>query len=217
MSVLAIDGPAGAGKSTIARRVAERLGRRYVDTGAMYRAVALAALRRRVPLDDAQGIADVANSVRVSLDNGRVLLDDEDVTRAIREDDVTRAVSVVSAYPQVRAALVPKQRASANGTDIVMDGRDIGSVVFPDAEIKVWLTASPRERATRRLLQLGREVTPGALEEMEKEIAERDRRDASREVSPMRRPDDATEIDSTDKGIEEVTEEIVRLVGERDG
>jgi CMP/dCMP kinase len=215
MTVIAIDGPAGAGKSTIARGVAERLGWLYVDTGAMYRAVALGVLERDIDPNDASAVAGVARSADIRLDDDSVLLDGRDVTSAIREDPVTRTVSKVSAHPDVRAALVPLQRASADSQNVVMEGRDIGNAVFPDARVKVWLTASPAERAVRRLRQLGRGVDVQEVAEMERQIVERDERDASRVASPMRRPSDSIEIDTTDKSIETVIEEIVRLVRAR--
>ncbi len=214
MTVIAIDGPAGAGKSTVARAVADGLGWRYVDTGAMYRTVALAALQRGIDPQDGPGLAQLAGSVNIELTNGGVLLDGRDVTPEIRTDDVTRVVSSISAHPDVRAALVPLQRSLAGSRGVVMEGRDIGNAVFPDAEVKVWLTASPAERARRRLEQLGREVDPASLSDMERAIHERDRRDASRSASPMSRPADAVEIDTTDKGIDEVTAAIVDLVPE---
>jgi len=217
MTVIAIDGPAGAGKSTIARNVARQLGWRYVDTGAMYRAVALSALQRGIDPADAPKVADVARTADIRLSNGSVFLDDRDVTTEIRTDAVTRAVSMVSAHPDVRAALVPLQRASAGSPNVVMEGRDIGNVVFPDAELKVWLTASESERARRRLEQLGRRASADDISEMERAISERDQRDASRSASPMRRPPDAVDIDTTDKSIDAVTEEIVALARERAG
>jgi CMP/dCMP kinase len=219
VTIIAIDGPAGAGKSTVAREVAARLGWLYIDTGAMYRAVALAALREGVDLADASALADVARSADVELSNGRVLLNGEDVTSPIRDDEVTRAVSAVSAHPDVRRALVSLQRSFAESRDVVMEGRDIGSVVFPQADVKVWLTASEEERSRRRLEQLGRPVTNDSLAEMAGSIRARDRSDATRSASPMSRPPDAVEIDSTDSPIARVVDAIVALVpqGTRDG
>jgi cytidylate kinase len=214
MTVIAIDGPAGAGKSTVARAVADRLGWRYVDTGAMYRAVALAALRQAVDPENEAGLARLTRAVNIELGDGNILLDGEDVSSAIRSDDVTRTVSTVSAHPAVRAALVPVQRSFADTQDVVMEGRDIGNAVFPDAEVKIWLSASENERAVRRLQQLGRAVTRDAISGMSRAIRERDARDASRSASPMLRPPGAIEIDTTDKRIDEVIDAIAALVPE---
>jgi cytidylate kinase len=214
MTVIAIDGPAGAGKSTVARAVADRLGWRYVDTGAMYRAVALAALRRGLDPENEARLARLTHDVSIEFSDESILLDGEDVSSAIRSDDVTRTVSTVSAHPAVRAALVPLQRSFADTEDVVMEGRDIGNAVFPDAEVKVWLSASESERARRRLQQLGRAVTREAISEMSRAIRERDARDASRRASPMLRPPDAVEIDTTGKGIDDVIDAIAGLVPE---
>jgi len=189
--LVAIDGPAGAGKSTVARAAARALGFRYLDTGAMYRAVALAGPDR----DPAS--ADVAFT-----EDGRVLLDGEDVTAAIRAPEVSQKASRRAADPAVRAALRERQRELLGEGDWVAEGRDIGTVVAPHADLKVWLTASLPERARRRQLP-------------ETEVAERDERDASREVSPMRRADDAVELDTTGLSIDEVVERIVALARDR--
>jgi CMP/dCMP kinase len=190
--LIAIDGPAGAGKSTVARGVASALGFRYLDSGAMYRSVALARLRD-----------PSANTKDLKLDIGpRILLDGEDVTEAIRSEEVSAASSRVSAEPEVRRAMVALQRELISRGDWVAEGRDIGTVVAPDADVKVWLTAAEEERARRR----GQPV---------EEVRDRDARDAGREHSPMVAADDATTVDTTGLSIDEVAERIVALVGER--
>ncbi len=193
--LIAIDGPAGAGKSTVARAVADALGFTYLDTGAMYRCVALAELRGvQDPLDCAIGLG------------GRVTLDGEDVTDAIRAPHVSEHASLVAARPEVRGRLVELQRKLIRGGDYVAEGRDIGTVVAPDAELKVFLTASPRERARRRAEQIGVDV-----EEVLRELAERDRRDENREHSPLTAARDALRVDTDGLGVDDVVQRIVRL------
>ena len=194
--LVAIDGPAGAGKSTVARAVAAALGFTYLDTGAMYRTVALASLR---------GAAD-PTAVAIELTGDTVLADGEDVSDAIRTPEVSEAASRVSSEPRVRRALVEKQRALIAGGDWVAEGRDIGTVVAPDAEVKVWLTADPQERARRRAEQLGADAATVLREQVL-----RDERDASRAESPMKPAPDAVEVDTTGLSIDEVVERIVGL------
>lgn len=214
MTVVAIDGPAGAGKSTVARAVAAALGFDYLDTGAMYRAVALAALERRISPEDSDALVSLAESIQIQLHGEQVMLDGRDVSAAIRKDGVTAMVSGIAAVPGVRRAMETRQRRIAASSDVVMEGRDIGSEVVPDADVKIYLTASLRERAERRAMQLGMSAEDEALENLAGAIEERDRADASRSDSPLVRPDDAVLIDSTSKGVEEVVEEIVRVAGE---
>ncbi len=197
--LVAIDGPAGAGKSTVARAVARALGATYLDTGAMYRCVALARLR---------GAADPA-AVAIELGD-RVSLDGEDVTDAIRSAEVSAEASRVSADPAVREALVAKQRALIAAGDWVAEGRDIGTVVAPDAEVKVWLTADPGERARRRAAQLGAD-----LEDVLRDQRERDERDRTRRFSPMAKAPDAVEVDTTGLEVDEVVDRIVSLARAR--
>jgi CMP/dCMP kinase len=204
MTVIAIDGPAGAGKSTVARAVADRLGLKYVDTGAMYRALALAALERGV--SDPEGLERIARSVDLEADGERVLLDGVDVTRRIRDADVTAEVSKVAAHPGLRAALVPLQRTVAARGNVVMEGRDIGTAVLPDAPVKIFLTASLEERARRRAAETG-----ATVEDVMAQIAARDRADAERSTSPLVKADDAIEIDTTGRSIEEIVEEVAAL------
>lgn len=219
--VVAIDGRSASGKSTVARAVAVRLGFRHVDTGAMYRSVALAALRRGIPLHDADALAGLAASLEIDLraagEGSRVVVDGEDITEAIRAPEVSEAASVVSAVPGVRAALVARQRRLGEGGAVVVEGRDIGTVVFPDAEVKVFLDASLEERARRRQADLAARGVHADLDEVRRQQAERDRRDETRAVSPLRPAADAVVIDTTGRDALDVVEEIVRLVRERTG
>ena len=217
--IVAIDGPAAAGKGTVARALAARLGWRYLDTGAMYRAVALSALDQEIPLGDADATARVAGSARLSIDGERVRLDGHDVTDRIRAPEVTRAVSTVAAHPSVRSELVKRQRdLIASEGDVVMEGRDIGTTVAPKAEVKIFLTASLPERALRRCRQLGLTENPQTLAALEQELAARDRADQARRASPFRKADDAVVVDSTGRSVEDVVDEIASIVrGARDG
>jgi len=208
---IAIDGPAGAGKSTVARMVARDLHYIYVDTGAMYRAVALKAMEAGLPADDAQGVTDLACSMDIKLvpepDGQRVLADGEDVSQQIRSIEVNRHVSRYAVIEGVRIRMAELQRRMAGAKGVVMDGRDIGTHVLPNAELKVFLTASPRERALRRFRELG--DSPGiTLEQLESDIAQRDRDDEQRAISPLVQAKDARLIDSTGRSAEEVAREI---------
>jgi CMP/dCMP kinase len=216
--IVAIDGPAGAGKGTVARALADELGWRYVDTGAMYRAIALALLQKGADLDDAPAAEAVARSSVIELAGDRVLLDGVDVGDRIRMPEVTRAVSSVSAHPGVRAALVARQRELMSGSsDVVMEGRDIGTTVAPDADVKIFLTASPRERARRRARQLDLDEDASTLAAVERAMVARDDADATRAASPFRKAPDAVVVDSTSKSIEDVVQEVASIVrGVRD-
>jgi cytidylate kinase len=208
--VIAIDGPAGAGKSTVARAVASALGFTYLDSGAMYRCVALAAVERGVDLDDAEAMGELARPLQIELDGERVGLEGRDVSAAIRAAEVTEASSRVSVHPAVREAMVARQRQLIDAGRYVAEGRDIGTVVSPDAPLKVFLTASSEERARRRAAQSGEdEATVLAAQR------ERDARDQTREYSALRAADDAVEIDTTGLGLDEVVTRVVALAGER--
>ena len=200
MTVVAIDGPAGAGKSSVARAVAQRLGFTYLDSGAMYRCVALATLRRSAPP------AEVAGQVSIELGD-RVLLDAEDVTAAIRAPEVSEAASVVAADPAVRTAMVAEQRRLLADGGWVAEGRDIGTVVWPSAEVKVFLTASPAARAGRRADQIGADPAVVLAEQ-----TIRDQRDTERAQSPLRAADDAVTVDTSDLTLEEAVARVVALV-----
>lgn len=216
---VAIDGPTAAGKSTVARGVARRLGFAYIDTGAMYRLVALAAIRRGVDLADAAALAHLAESLATEIRPGeggdRIFLDSEDVTTAIRSPEVSTAASIVSAVPGVRSALVARQRAQAAAGGVVMEGRDIGTVVLPDAEVKVFLLASLEARAQRRHAELTARGVSITLDEVRRQEAERDQRDQTRPHSPLRTTADAVVIDTTGQTPDQIIEAIVRLVYER--
>jgi len=209
--IVAIDGPAGAGKSTIARALARKLGFTYIDTGAMYRAVALWALRTNIDLDDALKLETLAREARIEFEgDSRVLLNGEDVTAAIREPDVSKAASKVSTAPGVRRALRDEQRRIGTLHPVVMEGRDIGTVVFPDADVKIYLDAHPETRAGRRAREIGAEVT-----EIAREMAERDRRDTTRAEAPLAQAPDAEYIDSTALTLEQVEDAILKIVRAR--
>jgi len=213
--IIAIDGPVGSGKSTVARRVAELLGYVYVDSGAMYRAIALKALHSGVGLDAGEALEALAGETRIDLraQDGaqQVLLDSEDVTAAIRTPEVAQAASKVALVPGVRHVLVTEQRRAGREGGVVMEGRDIGSVVFPDAQLKIFLTASPEVRAQRRWREHEQKGDRISLERTLEEIHERDRRDQERSSSPLVRAKDAVVVDSTAMEPEEVARLVVML------
>ncbi len=208
--VIAIDGPAGAGKSSVARALAGKLGFTYLDSGAMYRCVALAALRRSVDLDDSDATTSIAKEISIFLDGDRVELDGEDVGTEIRESRVTEASSRVSVHPGVREAMVERQRELIAAGRFVAEGRDIGTVVSPDSPLKVFLTASPEERARRRAAQVGEDAKAVLAAQRE-----RDARDESREHSALRPAEGAVEIDTTGLSLNEVVEQIRALARDR--
>lgn len=220
MPVIAIDGPSGSGKGTVARRVARVFGWHLLDSGALYRLIALAGLRRRLVADDVAGHARLAATIDIDFavgadDEEKVLLDGEDVTRALRAEETGETASRVAAWPELRSALLGRQRAFARPPGLVADGRDMGSIVFRDAGLKLFLTASPRERARRRYNQLKEKGLSVSLAALSAEIAERDRRDATRPVAPLVAVPDAIVVDSTALSIEEVVERVVTLARAR--
>jgi cytidylate kinase len=215
--VVAIDGPAGAGKSTIARRVADRVGFVYIDTGAMYRAVALWGLRSGVNLSDAVRLEQLARDARIEFSPGgaRIYLNSQDITEAIRTPEVTSAASKVSVFPGVREAMAAEQRRIARAQSVVMEGRDIGTVVFPDADLKIFLDADPAVRAVRRTLELEQRGATLPPEEVAREIRERDQRDSTRATAPLAQAPDAVRVDTTALTIEQVEQAILKLIEER--
>lgn len=212
MRIIAIDGPAGSGKSTIARRLADRLGLQYLDTGAMYRGVTFAALRRGIDPGDAADVARIVGEVELVVDPaaGTVTVDGVDATIEIRGPEVTRAVSLVAANPEVRREMVRRQREwAADQGGGVLEGRDIGTVVFPDAQLKVYLTARPEVRAERR----SKEVADLSYEAVATDLARRDALDQGRETSPLAEAEDALVVDTSDLTIDEVVEALALKAG----
>ena len=209
MRVIAIDGPAGSGKSTVARAVASRLGLEYLDTGAMYRAVTFAALRRGIDPDDIEPVAKVARDLDLRMSpDGTVVVDGVDATIEIRGPEVTRAVSIVAANPEVRSELVARQREWAEAHQGgVVEGRDIGTVVFPGADVKVFLTAEDGERANRR----SKEMLDLRYDQVAADMARRDHIDSTRATSPLAVADDAIRLDTTGRSIEDIVEEVLKL------
>jgi cytidylate kinase len=211
--VIAIDGPAGSGKSTVARAVASRLGLHYLDTGAMYRSVAFAAMRRGVDPDDADAVARLARDMTLEVADV-VTVDGVDATIEIRSPEVTRAVSTVAANPEVRRELVARQREWARAHDGgVIEGRDIGTVVFPDAAVKIYLTAEDSERAARR----SKEVLDMHYDQVAADIARRDHADSTRSASPLSVADDAVRLDTTSRPIDQVVDDVLGLVARCSG
>lgn len=212
---IAIDGPAGAGKSTIARRVAKELSFIYVDTGAMYRAMALYLLRKEVNRDDTEQIGNICQDAEISIEyqNGEqiVLLNGENVNSYLRTEEVGNMASVSSAVPRVREKLLSLQRKLAKDMSVVMDGRDIGTTILPDADVKIYLTASSLTRAKRRYLELQEKGTVCNLDDIQKDIEERDQRDMNREISPLRQAKDAVLVDSSDLTIQQVVDRILQI------
>ena len=216
---IAIDGPAGAGKSTIAKRVAAQLGFMYVDTGAMYRTIAVYLLREQVDCENEALLAQALDNISIGMKYGdgqqRMLLNGEDVTGLIRTQEVGQMASISSAKAIVREKLLALQRGLAAEHDVIMDGRDIGTRILPDAELKIYLTASTEARARRRFLELEQKGEHPSLEQIEAEIRERDTRDMNRSVAPLKQAEDAVLVDSSDMSIEQVTDRIVSLAKEK--
>lgn len=213
---IAIDGPSSAGKSTIAKKVASRLGTTYLDTGAMYRALTLSALRKGADLESEPAILAVLDESEIHLTqvegHQTVFLNDEDVTESIRSTDVTKNVSVVSSHEKVRAEMVRRQQRFAEKGGIVMDGRDIGTVVLPNADLKIYLVASAEERALRRYHESVAKGMTVSLEQLTEDMKARDHYDMNREASPLRKADDAVELDTTHLSIDAVVETVLNLI-----
>ena len=216
---IAIDGPAGAGKSTAAKMAAKELGFIYVDTGAMYRTIGLYMLENGVAVDEEESLREALGNIRIETSYGNgvqcMFLNGEDVTGRIRTPEVSDMASKVAVIPAVRAKLLDLQRNMAASEDVIMDGRDIGTHILPNAELKIYLTATVEERARRRYLELVQKGEDCDLEEIQKDIAERDYRDMNRETAPLRQAEDAVYLDTSDMTLDEVVAEIIRLARER--
>lgn len=217
---IAIDGPAGAGKSTIAKLAAKKLGFIYIDTGAMYRTMALFFMRQGIDCKKEAAVAERCDEIDISItyDNNvqHIYLNGKDVSDEIRNEQVGNNASVVAAYGKIRETLVALQRQMASGSDVIMDGRDIGTVVLPDADVKIYLTASSSVRAMRRYEELKQKGIACDLEEIEQDIIVRDEQDMNREISPLRQADDAILLDSSDMTIEDVVERILSIAGRQE-
>lgn len=216
---IAIDGPAGAGKSTVAKGIAKKLGYIYVDTGALYRAIGVYAMRHSVDTKDAEGVGALLDDIKIELKfidgTQRVFLCDEDVSEAIRTPDASMAASNVSAIPSVRAFLLDLQRDIAKKNNCLMDGRDIGTVVLPDAQIKIFMTADVEERAMRRYKELQEKGIDDSFEQVLKEMKERDFQDSNRPIAPLKPAEDSLIFDSTGHTLEQSIDELSALIGER--
>lgn len=209
---IAIDGPAGAGKSSVSKALAARLGCIHLDTGAMYRAVTWLALKRGVAFDDDAAMQALLNDLQLEFQGQRLFCNGEDVTEAIRENAISANASAVATLPRVREAMVAQQRRIAAGQDVLMDGRDIGTTVLPDAQFKFFLTASLQERAKRRYLELKEKGEEVDLAKLEQEIAQRDEQDSHRAVSPLMQAEDAELVDTTDLTFDEVVEKLFHKI-----
>ncbi len=213
--IIAIDGPSGAGKGTVARAVASRLGYRHVDSGAMYRAVGWKALRDGVPLDDEAAVARLAEASVIHVGPDCVTIDGDDVTRAVRTPEIDRAAASVARLPKVRSVLVARQREFGENGGIVMEGRDIGTVVFPHADVKIYLDASAEERARRRAADPAHSGGPTAVADVATLLTERDRLDSTRSTSPLYAASDAIIVDTTGQSIDAVVSEVLRVINQR--
>jgi len=215
--IIAIDGPSGAGKGTVARAVARELGYKHIDSGAMYRAVGWKSLRDGVPLDNEAEVAALAERSTIEVSTTRVTIDGHDVTRAIRTPEIDRAATAVARLPRVRAILVDRQRQLGTGGGIVMEGRDIGTVVFPQADVKVYLDASPEERARRRASDPAHTGGPAAVSDVATALIQRDEIDRTRTASPLYAAPDAVIVDTTGKNVEEVVREVLEVIAPKPG
>ena len=210
--VIAIDGPSGAGKGTVARAIASELGYRHVDSGAMYRAIGWKALQENLPLDEEDAIVQLAERSRIEINGTRIVIDDVDVTREIRTPEIDRAATSVARLPRIRAVLVRRQREMAAEGGVVMEGRDIGTVVFPQADAKIYLDASADERAQRRANDPAHTGGPAAVADVATMLSQRDEIDRTRAASPLYAAPDATVIDTTGKPVDAVVREVLRVI-----
>ena len=209
--IIAVDGPAGSGKSTISKLLAKELGLVYLDTGAMYRLFTLKMLKENVSFSDSDKINELLGNLNINIENGKFYLDDEDVSEDIRKTDVAKNVSKTAAIDEVREKMVSLQREFSKSKNVILDGRDIGTVVFPEADIKIFLVADPRERAERRFKELKAKGENISLDSIYENILKRDKLDSTRENSPLKKANDAIEVDTTGKNIEEVKNIILNL------
>ena len=214
---IAIDGPSAAGKSSIAKIVAKRLDYVYIDTGAMYRCVGYYCLQNNIDLHDEQAVSETLKKIKIKMDSeNRVYLNDCDVSSKIRQDEVSMSASVVSSYHDVREFLVKQQRQMAKLGGVILDGRDIGTVVLPDAKLKIYQSASVETRAKRRYLENKQRGLPADLETIKKDIEQRDYQDMNRKISPLKKADDAIVLDTSNLDIEEVVNEVLKLVKQKE-
>ena len=211
--IVAIDGPAGAGKGTITKLVGEKLGLVNIDTGATFRCVALNMIQENIKLEEEKKIQEILDKIHIKMEpNGKIFLNEKEATKRIRENDVNDLVSPVSTLPIVRNKLLEIQRKIAEGKNVIMEGRDIGTVVFPNADVKIYLDATAEERARRRVLQNQEKGIEASYEEVLEKIKERDKRDSTREIAPLKKAEDAIYVDSTNLNIDQVVEEIINII-----
>lgn len=210
--VIAIDGPAGAGKSTIAKLLAKKIGYTYIDSGAMYRALTLKVLKEKADLEDTEGIVEIAKNTDIDFNNNSIYLDGANVDVLIREENVNRNVSYVAAIPEVRRIMVELQRKVSENKNVVMDGRDVGTVIFPDAWLKLYITASVEERADRRCKEMLQKGCAADISEIKEQIQKRDYIDSTRCDSPLKKAADAICLDTTGKGIDDVLNEVMHYI-----
>ena len=216
--VVAIDGPAGSGKGTITKEVGKKLGLVNIDTGATFRCVALNMIQEQIKIEEEKKICEMLEKITIEIDeNGKIFLNGEEVTKRIRQNDVNDLVSPISVIPMVREKLLEIQRKIAQGKNVIMEGRDIGTVVFPNADVKIYLDASPEERARRRLKQNEEKGITSSYEEVLKNILDRDKRDSSRKIAPLKQAQDAIYMDTTNMDIEEVVTKMVKIIKEKQG
>ena len=214
--VVAIDGPAGSGKGTVTKIVGEKLGLVYIDTGAMFRCVALDMINKKIAIDEKEKIEDLLEKIEIDMrENGTIFLNGEEVTKRIRENDVNGFVSPISTIKVVREKLLNIQRKIASGKAIIMEGRDIGTVVFPEADVKIYLDATPEERANRRVKQNQEKGIETSYEEVLKNIIDRDKRDTTRDIAPLKKAEDAIYMDSSNMTIEEVSNKIIEIINRK--